>query len=68
MIPHTLDQQLAVQNPSTAMQQMNNFLQDSSLPLEDRMVMLSRACGEAFQIFGRLGGELDRQITISRTK
>ncbi|KIC73021.1 hypothetical protein DB44_BR00010, partial [Candidatus Protochlamydia amoebophila] len=58
MIPHTLDQQLAVQNPSTAMQQMNNFLQDSSLPLEDRMVMLSRACGEAFRFIEFRGREL----------
>ncbi|KIC73005.1 hypothetical protein DB44_BS00010, partial [Candidatus Protochlamydia amoebophila] len=58
MIPNVPDQQLAVQNPSTAMQQMNNFLQDSSLPLEDRMVMLSRACGEVFRFIESCGGEL----------
>ncbi|WP_249274866.1 hypothetical protein [Candidatus Protochlamydia amoebophila] len=63
MIPNVPDQQLAVQNPSTAMQQMNNFLQDSSLPLEDRMVMMGHACSEMFRFIEIRGRLLNQQIT-----
>ncbi|WP_075882869.1 hypothetical protein, partial [Candidatus Protochlamydia sp. W-9] len=63
MIPHTLDQQLAVQNTSTAMQQMNNFLQDFSLPLEDRFEIMNNVFIRCMQIFVRLEGKLNQQIT-----
>ncbi|CAF23303.1 hypothetical protein [Candidatus Protochlamydia amoebophila] len=63
MIPNALDQQLAVQNPSTAMQQMNNFLQDSNLSLEDRFEIMNNVFISCMQIFGRVEGKLNQQIT-----
>ncbi|KIC73007.1 hypothetical protein [Candidatus Protochlamydia amoebophila] len=63
MIPNVPDQQLAVQNPSTAMQQMNNFLQDSSLPLEDRFEIMNSVFTRCMQIFEIRGRKLDQQIT-----